>query len=183
MKKPSGDGLCGHHFPLIAFVFFPELLQCDWEGGNAATDRWDPVIGTDPFLYESWHSLPHGTAGFLEGGNGFFSCCSLRWAECKLHPAWPLLKARPESSRDSLPSSSPLRSVSIQLRETHQETRLFIVYSDVEITQKCTFWVVTVLHLSMSNSFLFWAVNVLKGPDVLIKPINRLVRWILLKIK
>lgn len=80
-----------------------------WEGGNAAKDRWDLVIATDPFLYESWHSLPHGTAGFLEGGNGFFSCCSLRWAECKLHPAWPLLKARPESSRNSLPSSSPLR--------------------------------------------------------------------------
>lgn len=69
----------------------------------------------DPFLYESRHSLPRGKGSFLEGGNAFFcSCCSLRWAEFKLHPAHHLHSQDQSwlalASRNSLPSSSPVRS-------------------------------------------------------------------------
>lgn len=69
------------------------MREWRWGAGGRREQRrrWGVVIAMDPFLYESRHSLPHGKGSFLELGNGFFSSrCSLRWAECKLHPARPL---------------------------------------------------------------------------------------------
>lgn len=103
-------------FP-VSYFFFPNQQNTfsmrEWEVG--AEGRWGVVISMDPFLYESWHSLPHGKGSFLEGGNGFLSShYSLRWAECKLYPARPLHRQDqswlPLVSHNSLPSSSPVRS-------------------------------------------------------------------------
>lgn len=99
------SALCGHHLPPVSYQ--------RGEGSTGAEERWGVVIAMDPFLYESRHWLPHGKDSFLEGGNGYFSsCCSQRWAECKLHPAQPVETRAGERSPPTIPfpSHHPVRS-------------------------------------------------------------------------
>lgn len=94
------------HFQPLFFANTFSVKPREW----SSTERRGVVIAMDPFLYESWHSRQMGRATFWRGGNGFFSfCCSLRWAECKLHPARPRRRVA-SASYESLPSSSPVRS-------------------------------------------------------------------------
>lgn len=92
---PTWSSSLAHHISSSFLKFFSKHLQCEQIGEGC--QQWGAVIEMDLFLYESWHSLPHGKGRFLEGGNGFFSRRSPRWAECKLHPAWPLHKTGAKS--------------------------------------------------------------------------------------